>query len=384
MAGTGLSGKRLRPEPRRLALDRGGAARLEQRRGPEGEHREQGGGAGEPQGGAEIAELAREVEAQRELVLAEVHARGRLRRPAQRERDRGGVEQRRAAGREALDPPRHREPETRSDQPRALREVLVDAVELRGSPEERELGLLAAGDQGLEGAERAHDLAREAVEHRRGARRRTGQAAAEDAVLAFDALGVGRAEQAILGERLGQRRAGHRHAARGDGLAVHQQAEGGLAMAEIDQQPGAGQIEGGREVAEHEALGFERARLAARGAQRVDQLRNLGARRDRGHHLGAALVAAHDRPVDDDLFEVERDISLHLEGDRLIELSAIGEGEGEAARRDAIRAQGGDHVRGRDLVELHEAADQLRAAGSRRRRAAASGAARRRRRGTSA
>ena len=257
-------------------------------------------------------------------------------------------------------PPGCGSPRRDRGQPGSLREIVVEPVELGGSAEERELGPSAADDQRLEGAQRAHDLAREGVEHGRAARRRVGEAAAEDAFFALRALRVLQSEQPILGERLGQRRAADRHAARRHRLALDEQAEGGLAMPEVDQQPGSGQVEGGREVAEHEALGLQHARLAAGRAQRVDQLRHLGARRDRCHHLGAVLVAAHDRPVDDHLLEVERDVSLHLEGDRLIEPLAVGEREGEAARGDAIRAQRGDHVGGRELVELHEAADHLR------------------------
>ena len=334
--------------------------------------------------GRKSRQLAREVEAQRELVLAEVHARGRLRRAAHRERDGRGVEQRRAAGREALDAVRPREPEPRRRQPGALREIVVDPVELGGAAEERELGpsrrrRSAARRRRACARPRAPGVSSTAALRGGASARPT----AEDALLALGALGVARARAArsLASASVSAAPAtGTLRAATALPSTSRQKVVLRCPRSTSSRVPG--RSKAAVEVPEHEALGFEHARLAAGRAQRLDQLRHLGARRDRRHHLGAALVAAHDRPVDHHLLEVERDVSLHLERHRLVELAAVGEGEGEAARGDAIRAQRGDHVRGRELVELHEAADHLRqrdlVADARQRR----GAARRRRRGS--
>ena len=117
---------RLRPRPRRRGAPR---ARVEV---PKRDHREQAGDAGEPEGRAEVAQLAREVES---------HARTRpggsscAWRPAPCRAARARSRARRATGEplaaRPATPPGVGQPETRGGEPGALREILVDAVELR-------------------------------------------------------------------------------------------------------------------------------------------------------------------------------------------------------------------------------------------------------------
>ena len=227
--------------------------------------------------------------------------------------------------------------------------------------------LRARDEQRLEGAERAHDLARECVEHGGGARRRIGETAAEDAVLALRALGFGQAEQAVLGERLGQRRAGHRHAARRDRpcrpAAGRRSSCGGRGR----RAARAGQLEGGGEVAEHEALGLERARLAARrraASRSAPRPRRAARSRPRPRRGSCRRPRSPSRRTT--WSSSSATSSSTSKGTAWASLRRSAKGKESRREEMRSRAQRGDDVRGRELVERHEAADQLRAAGSRR------------------
>jgi hypothetical protein len=128
---------------------------------------------------------------------------------------------------------------------------------------------------------------------------------------------------------------------------------------QVHEQPIARQIEGGGEVGEGEAFALHRARVTARHVQDVDDRGHLAARRNGGHHLGLRTVTAHHGPIEDDVFDLERQLVFDFEGHCLGEFAAFGERKGESPHGEPVASNGRHDVVGGELVDLGEAADQL-------------------------
>jgi hypothetical protein len=94
--------------------------------------------------------------------------------------------------------------------------------------------------------------------------------------------------------------------------------------------------------------------------QAGDELRNLGARGDRGDHVRTMAFAPQQVPVEHHVLDLEGQRVLHLEGDRLCQPPALRERQGQPPDRDPITPDGRDHVVRGEPMHVNEPLHQLR------------------------
>ena len=243
----------------------------------------------------------------------------RARGAAQRQRDAPGRSSsgsppassasRPAAGRGSAEP--------RGRRARALGQLLVEAVQLRAAAEQRHPSIAARRSSAARASrDRAHDLAREAVEHRVGARERSPTPAPSTPCSILQRSASTRRAAALLRDRVGDRAAGHGTRARRDGRAVAQQRRASSSRCPTSASrrvPGSSKT--GVRFASTSALGLDRcaASQPASAASRAAPTTSCAARARRRPRCGCARGRATSQSTKY-LVQIERHLLLDLEG----------------------------------------------------------------------
>ena len=140
-------------------------------------------------------------------------------------------------------------------------------------------------------------------------------------------LGIFEGDRLVAGDRFGNGEPRCRYCAGHHRSALDQQAEVSLAVADVDEQTLAGEIEERCQVTEHQTLGFEDARFATRLPKALELDRDFAPLGDGRSHHGVVAFPADHLPVHQDVFQRERNLSFDFEGHSLGQFLAVAEGK---------------------------------------------------------